>query len=264
MGRAMAKENSEKLLCVVVIQARRGSSRLPDKILKPLAGTPVLARVIDRCSKITGVDRVICAIPEDDYNDPVAGLALASGASVSRGSEQDVLARYMGAVEDIDCQYVMRVTSDCPLLDPAVCAKLLTDVIENRVEYGATALWPHGLDCEVFTRDLLVQAYNEATHPGDREHVTLWMKRRCLGRDFILRPDKNYMEEYRWVLDYPEDLNFLEVLVPLLPKYPAQTGWQEVMAIVDAHPGLKALNSSKIEEWAQKNRKIYAEAAEAE
>jgi spore coat polysaccharide biosynthesis protein SpsF (cytidylyltransferase family) len=260
----MAQENPKKLLCVAVIQARRGSSRLPDKILKPLAGTPVLARVIDRCSKIAGVDCVICAIPEGGYNNPVAELALASGAVVSRGSEQDVLARYMGAMDGIDSQYVMRVTSDCPLLDPDVCAQLLTGVIENRVEYGATAGWPHGLDCEVFSGDLLVEAHREATHPNDREHVTLWMKRRCLGRDFILNPDKNYMEEYRWVLDYPEDLDFLEALVPLLPKHPALVGWQEVMAIVDAHPGLKALNGNKIEEWAQKNHKIYAEAAEAE
>jgi len=250
--------------CVTVIQARRGSSRLPDKILKPLDGTPVLARVIDRCQKIDGVDQVICAIPEDKYNDPVAELALACGAGVSRGSEQDVLARYMGAVQDINCSYVMRVTSDCPLLDPGVCATLLKGVHEQRAAYGVTTGWPHGLDCEVFTRDLLVTAFEQATHPYDREHVTLWMKRRDDDNDLFLKPDKNFAGEHRWVLDYPEDLTFLEALVPMLPKFPAIVGWRDVVDIANKNPQLKSLNQAKIKEWAQKNNAIYAGVADAD
>jgi len=248
------------LNCVAVIQARRGSSRLPDKILKPLAGTPVLTRVIERCKAIEGVDRVICAIPSDSYNDAVAELASVVGAAVSRGSEHDVLSRYVNAVENLDTKYVMRVTSDCPLLDPAVCAELLSGVEANKVGYGATAWWPHGLDCEVFTRDLLLEAGENATHPYDREHVTLWMKRHCDGKDFILRPDQNYMEQHRWVLDYPEDMEFLSALVPLLPAFPQTSGWREVMKISDANPNLRALNKARIEEWAEKTREIYATA----
>ena len=262
--RILEKTPTDRLFCVAVIQARRGSSRLPDKILKPLDGTPVLARVIDRCQKIDGVDQVICAIPDDNYNDAVAELALACGAKVSRGSEQDVLARYMGAVQDINCTYVMRVTSDCPLLDPAVCATLLKDVHEQKTAYGVTVGWPHGLDCEVFTRDVLVEAYSKATHPNDREHVTLWMKRHCEGRDLFLEPDQNYTGEHRWVLDYPEDLAFLEVLVPMLPKFPAVMGWRDVVGVVNKNPQIKVLNQAKIKEWAQKNNAIYADVADAD
>jgi len=260
----LEKTRNDKYFCVAVIQARRGSSRLPDKILKPLDGTPVLERVIDRVQKTEGVNHVICAVPEGTYNDAVAELARACGAGVSRGSEQDVLARYMGAVDHINCTYVMRVTSDCPLLDPSVCADLLAGVHSAKALYGVTAGWPHGLDCEVFTREMLVKAFREATHPNDREHVTLWMKRNCGGGDFYLKPDQNYMADHRWVLDYPEDLEFLEALVPLLPKFPAVAGWREVVAMVNKNSQLKEINQSKIAEWAQKTDKIYAEAADLE
>ena len=224
----------------------------------------MLARVIDRCQKIDGVGHVICAVPEGSYNDAVADLALACGAGVSRGSEQDVLARYMGAVEELNCSYVMRVTSDCPLLDPAVCAALLKGVQEKGAAYGVTTEWPHGLDCEIFTRDMLVEAYRKATHANDREHVTLWMKRHCEGRNLFLKPEQSYMGEHRWVLDYPEDLAFLEVLVPMLPKFPAVMGWHDVVDVVNKNPQIKALNYAKIEEWAQKTSVIYAEAADAD
>lgn len=253
----VTKTSQNQLQCVVVIQARRGSSRLPDKILKPLGGIPVLEHVLARCQAIKGVDRVICALPDDDYNDTVADMAERAGAGVFRGSEADVLARYMGAVENIDTQYVMRVTSDCPLLDPGVCGQLLAGVINKGVEYGATANWPHGLDCEVFTRQLLVDASREAKHPYDREHVTLWMKRHCIGNDFILTPDKNYMLENRWVLDYPEDYEFLSRLFELFPSQMAEGDWTDVLALVNRHPDLRSLNKRRITDWEHKTRKIY-------
>jgi len=255
----MKRVSEPKFHCVTVIQARRGSSRLPDKILKPLGGVSVLERVIARCNAIQGVDKVVCALPEDSFNDPVAELAEKAGATVSRGSEEDVLARYMGAMEHLDSKYVMRVTSDCPFLDPTLCADLLMGVEEKNVRYGATAWWPHGLDCEVFTKDLLVEAHGAASHPYDREHVTLWMKRRCKGTDYILQADHNYMEEQRWVLDYPEDLAFLERLVTLLPPFPKICDWHRIMELVDADPILKNINAARIAEWQQKTNEIYEE-----
>jgi len=252
--------STDSYKCVTVIQARRGSSRLPDKILMPLAGVTVLERVIQRCKAIQGVDKVVCAIPDDEYNDPVEQLAIAAGASVCRGSEDDVLSRYVDAVIDIDTKYVMRVTADCPFLDPEVCQDLLEGVEQNAVEYGGTAHWPHGLDCEVFNKDLLLQAGKEATHAHDREHVTLWMKRHCETRNFICRPDKDYFHEHRWVLDYPEDLAFLERLVSLIPSYPEIVGWREVLEAVNADPALKTLNHGRIAEWREKTNQIIEEA----
>jgi spore coat polysaccharide biosynthesis protein SpsF len=257
----MAQTPSEEFHCVAVIQARRGSSRFPDKILKPLGGKPVLQWVIERCHMIEGVERVVCAIPEDPYNDPIADVALSAGASVCRGSESDVLGRYMKAVADIDTRYVMRITSDCPLLDPSLCADIMREVRDRELPYGVTGSWPNGLSCEVFTKSALVEADKGATHLFDREHVTLWIKRQFKENCFVLQGDRKTADENRWVLDYPEDYDFLTALVPYLLHQSDATKWQSVLDVVTRHPEIAEINRHLIAEWREKTNQIYAETA---
>lgn len=249
--------------CICVIQARRGSSRLPDKILMPLNGRPVLAWVISRCQRIKGVDRVVCAIPEGEENDAVASVAEVAGADVVRGSEHDVLARYIKALATYPSNYVMRVTSDCPLLDPTICGNLLDQVAASASGYGATAWWPHGLDCEVVEASLLMEADRAADSRLDREHVTLWIKRRDDIEKVILKPERDHMKTERWVLDYPEDYEFLSRLLEDVEVLP-DNSFEVVMAMLNKRPMLREINQRRIEDWQEKTKRIYANASEAE
>ncbi len=255
--------HGKPLDCVAVIQARRGSSRLPDKILMPLQGKPVLDHVIQRCLAIPSVSQVVCALPSDAYNDAAEKVALAAGASVFRGSESDVLSRFVGAVEPYNPKYVMRLTADCPLLDPVVCEDLYQALVTSGRAYGATAFFPHGLDCEVFTHGILLEADKKASHKNDREHVTLWMKRATQGNQVSLAPDKTYRADHRWVLDYPEDLDFMMALERVMPHAFSSVGWQDVLAVLDKHPNISSLNKMRIEEWAALNQKIHDQASTA-
>ena len=250
-------KNKADSFCVTVIQARRGSSRMPDKILQPLNGTPVLTWVIERCQMINSVDTVIVAIPEDPYNDPVAELALKSGALVSRGSEMDVLARYWHAVSDIDTKYVMRVTSDCPFLDPDICQQLLDEVEVAGLPYGVTGQLPNGIVCEVFTKAVLEEAFHKAKHAYDREHVTLWIKRKCKDAMFVLKGDPEIACTNRWVLDYPEDYELLAKVAPLLSRAEKPTSWLTILEIMQNNPGFADINRHRIDEWRTKTDKIY-------
>lgn len=247
--------------CICVVQARRGSSRLPDKVLMPLAGKPVLAHAIERCGMIPGVSRVIVAVPDSKHNDPLASLAASCGAHVVRGSEQDVLSRYVRAAQSFESDYVMRVTADCPLLDPQVCGDLLAQVMARKAHYGVTAWWPHGLDCEVMERGVLMEADRATDNPLDREHVTLWMKRNEALERFVYHADQNYAETHRWVLDYPEDKIFLERVFAHFADRDGIPGWQEIAAYVDSQEGLSAVNQESARHWRDRTADIYAKAA---
>ena len=108
-----------------IVQARMGSSRLPGKVLMPLAGMTVLEHVLRRCAQIDGVDCLICAVPDVAESKPIEDIARRCGALVSRGPETDVLSRYLGAAREHAVDVVMRVTSDCPLIDPEICGNVL-------------------------------------------------------------------------------------------------------------------------------------------
>ncbi len=247
--------------CICVIQARRGSSRLPDKVLMPICGMPALYWVIKRCQRIEGVDKVVCAIPEGTYNDPLAEIALANGAFVVRGSEDDVLSRFAKALEAHPSRYVMRVTSDCPLIDPEVCGVLLSQLQDSSREYGATAWWPHGLDCEVMNADLLRQADVSAQNSHDREHVTLWIKRNVGGELISYRPEKDYSRVHRWTLDYPEDWQFLSTLCKRVKGSLELVRWHELLELVKEDSSLLDINRAHIERWQVRTQEIYQKAA---
>lgn len=228
----------------------------------PLGGVPVLRRVIDRCQKIPGVDKVIVAIPEGDYNKPLADLASESGAEVIVGNEQDVLSRYVKAYEAFPADYIMRVTSDCPLLDPEICQRLLEGVKARKAEYGATAWWPHGLDCEVMTAHALETADKNASGALDREHVTLWIKRQKDWPSYIFKPDTNYQAGNRWVLDYPEDYQFLETLFSVA-EVDQMMSWKQILGVVDQHGKLRDINAGLESVWREKNTEIYRAASKS-
>lgn len=236
-------------LTAVIVQARMSSSRLPGKVLLDLGDKPVLDRVITRCRLIGGVDVVCIAVPEARDSDPVADLALACGAAVHRGPELDVLERYRGAAEALGADYVMRVTSDCPLIDPEICRQVLALVQSSGVDYACNNMprsFPHGLDCEAFTRAALERCGDAARAPSEREHVTPWLRNDGGVRRTALPGPGGEAAQQRWTLDYPEDYEFLQTVFRRLPAHNATLGYRETMAIIARDPHLKSLHEAAV------------------
>jgi spore coat polysaccharide biosynthesis protein SpsF len=174
---------------VAIVQARLGSSRLPAKVLLPLpTGRTVVEETLHRCKQIAGVDIVVCAIPDTTENDILEAqvadwIEYLSGNEppftyIVRGPEHDVLARYLKAAEQVQADIILRVTSDCPLIDPVVCARVLDKLKSDDVDYCSNVhprTFPKGLDVECFTIEALRRAEHFACSGACREHVTLYM-----------------------------------------------------------------------------------------
>ncbi|BAE49522.1 cytidylyltransferase domain-containing protein [Paramagnetospirillum magneticum] len=235
------------MTAVVIVQARMGSTRLPGKILKGLGGMSALAQCLRRCKAIPGIDRVVCAIPEGEAEAPAVAEAQRCGALVVRGPSDDVLKRYALAARAAGADIVMRVTSDCPLIDPDLCGRLLAKLRAEGLDYCCNNLppsWPHGLDAEVFRATALFEAEDKATEPFDREHVTPWLRRAPhLKRGNIAREEGDLSHQCRWTLDYPEDYAFLAALFERLPE--AIVSMEAVLAVLAANPALADINAMR-------------------
>lgn len=234
----------------IIVQARLGSERLPGKILRPLGRHTPLYYVLRRCARIPGADVVVCAVPEGTDNDPVAAYARGCGATVVRGSETDLLDRHLQAARAVRATTVLRVTSDCPLIDPALCGEVLAALAAGKADYvcnNAPPLWPHGLDCEAFRVEHLAQAAREATLAADREHATPWLRRNPALRRISLDGPGGGIERHRWTLDYPEDYEFLQALWAEMGERAGAAGVRELLGVLQDHPGIAAINRLRID-----------------
>lgn len=220
----------------IIVQARTGSTRLPGKAMQMLAGKTVLEHVVARLKKVGRADEVVIATTCDPADDQIEQLALDLGLRVYRGDESDVMFRYLGAARMVAADVILRVTSDCPLIDPELCDAVLELREKNGLDFAANnfpRLFPHGLDCEAFTIQALEESTREATWPFDREHVTPWMRRDAgLRRQGLIGPGWPASQQ-RWTLDYPEDMTFFrDVFSQFEPG--AMPSWQEVLTTLGA------------------------------
>lgn len=228
----------------VIIQARMASTRLPGKVLLDLGGRSILHWVVSRCQAIKSADVVCCATSEDRSCDPIESEARRLGAVVFRGSETDVLQRYAEAARMLKADVILRVTSDCPLIDPEICDAVLRFRLQQDAEYACNNMppsFPHGLDCEAFTYQLLDRADRHADTLHEREHVTPWMRNSAgASRANLQCPDADYLDQ-RWTLDYPEDLAFLRGLYRCAPQLES-ANMGRVLRVVAKHPDLLEMN----------------------
>lgn len=225
---------------VAVIQARCGSTRFPRKVLAPLQGRPMLIHIIERVSRAALVDRVVVATTDLERDDPVAALTLEAGAGLTRGSEDDVLSRYMQAAREHDADVVIRITADCPLTDPVVVDSVIRARADVAADYASNVeppTFPEGFDCEVFTAACLRRVDQEATLAYEREHVTVRV-REHLGEYRTAHvahdPDLSWM---RLTVDVPADLERVERLLEPLPTSPPPD-LGAVIAAFDRDPSL--------------------------
>lgn len=253
---------TQKAACI--IQARRTSSRLPDKVLMPLAGKPVIDHVIERCKKAPNISDVILATSHDDYHDELADRASANNITAYRGSLDDVLDRYYQASKLTDAKYIVRITGDCPLLDPQLIGNLVKNAIEAGVDYASTSGWPHGLDCEFITKEALELSANTAVALEDREHVTLWARRNEAITKWIYHsPDPSLYRDYRLTLDYPEDL---ELLTKIAEAHDGQIphDHRKLITYLKENPKIALINKECSNAWQAANRDLQKRAATAE
>lgn len=231
--------------CVVIVQARMRSTRLPDKVMRKLAGITVLEHVLRRCQAIRGIDEVICATTDTAETDLIAAEAARIGVTVFRGSEPDVLDRYYRAASAARAGIVMRVTSDCPLIDPGICSALLSLFLRSGVDYACNNMprsWPHGMDAEVFSMAALTRAAEEATEPFAREHVTPWLRAHPEVRRTVLHGPGWPHTEHRLTLDHPEDLRLFEHIADKFPLPLHTATLDDILRVLAAHPEIDAIN----------------------
>lgn len=234
----------------IIVQARWNSSRLPGKILEYLGDAPVLKRCLDRCNEIPNADVVVCAVPDTPENDPVAEAAASWGYRVSRGSETDVLSRYAKAAREVDSTTVMRVTSDCPMIDPKISGDVLRLLKRSGVGYACNnmpARFPHGLDCDAFPAEYLYEADEKATTKYDREHVTPWIRSKKGIRRASLQGPGEPLSTLRWTLDHKEDLQFMQSLYEFMGDRAPIASAAEYARACLMRPDIQAINKRHID-----------------
>ena len=227
-----------------------GSTRLPGKALRELAGRPVLHHVVERLTRARTLDAVLVATSTSPGDDVIEASLAAEFPDVPcfRGDEDDVLDRFHRAAEAHGLDVIARITADCPLIDPAVTDRVVGALLGALDSYDfasntMTRTWPRGLDTSVFKASILAQAWREATDPVEREHVALHFhhnKDRFRMLPVVGEPD---LSAHRWTLDTREDLAFMEAVFGRLQSRDRAFSTEEVLALLEAEPAIRALNA---------------------
>ena len=229
---------------VAIIQARMGSTRLPGKIALELGGKSMLERVVERASAIEGVDQVVVATSTLPADDRVVALAKLAGVPCSRGSEDDVLSRYHAAAKEHAADEVIRITADCPLLDPAVSSRVVVAYREEAPDYASNVLertFPRGLDTEILGFDVLDRAFYQASDKSDREHVTLYVWRQPEMFDLLSVVGEVDHNSHGWTVDTPWDYEFVQKVYSELGG--GAFHMKEVLDLLEQRPDLLELNA---------------------
>jgi spore coat polysaccharide biosynthesis protein SpsF len=239
-----------------VIQARMGSDRLPGKVLMDIAGKPMIDRVVERVQRCNSIDGVIVATTTNANDDQLADHCRSLGVNVVRGSEEDVLSRYALAAEKFHCQTVVRITSDCPLIDPEIVDSVVYEVTENPgVQYACNffpqRLFPRGLDAEVIRTQLLRQINAEATDARHREHVTLKIYEHASRFNIASVSNRLDHSHLRWTVDTEADLKLVRKIFDHFAEQNVDCfGYSEIM---------RALTQNW--HWCEINREVLQKAA---
>lgn len=231
---------------IAVVQARMSSSRLPGKVLAPVLGRPLLAFELERAARAR-LDALVVATSDEAADDPVAALAEREGLRCFRGSLGDVLDRFYRAAAPMHPEHVVRLTADCPLIDPAVVDRVVRVHLEGGYDYTSNTLrrtFPHGEDTEVMRFPALERAWREATSAYDREHVTPYLYRNAERFRLGSVEAQEDRSQLRWTVDYAEDLEFVravyEALYPTRPDFSTA----DVIDLLAHRPELAALNAA--------------------
>nr|WP_092074318.1 glycosyltransferase family protein [Dendrosporobacter quercicolus]NSL49222.1 glycosyltransferase family protein [Dendrosporobacter quercicolus DSM 1736]SDM88319.1 spore coat polysaccharide biosynthesis protein SpsF [Dendrosporobacter quercicolus] len=223
---------------VIIVQARMTSTRLPGKVLKKVLGKPLLEYQLERLSRVENADGIVIATTTNHTDDPVVELCQRLQIPFWRGAEEDVLARYYEAANYFRADVVVRVTADCPVIDPAIVRKAIACYMENKQCYDYVRLenYPRGLDTEVFPASVLADCYHEASAQPDREHVTPFIYRhpeRYRVKKLYCKQDYSH---HRWTVDTPEDFELIRRIIAELYSVKPEFGLADMLAVIAEHP----------------------------
>lgn len=234
---------------VAIVQARMGSTRLPGKVLKDIEGETMLARVVSRLRRSRLIDEVLVATTDQKPDDAIVEECRKCPVPVSRGDQDDVLDRYFRAAQQSQANVIVRVTSDCPLIDPEVADNTIEAFLEVRPDYASNILartYPRGLDTEVLSFATLERVWQEARQPYEREHVTPGIfEHPSEFRLLSVTGDADF-SGHRWTVDTPEDLEFVRSIYARLKDKPVFV-WRDVLDVLDREPRLTELNRSIVQ-----------------
>ena len=247
---------------IAIIQARTAASRLPGKIFMDINGKPMLSRVIERVRRAKMVDEIVIATTKDHSDDNVEQYCLENACLIFRGNAFDVLDRYYQAARHFQADLIVRITADCPLIDPSVIdhtvnsflnfgiaepgtispESLRYDFAANRLPPPWKRTYPIGLDTEVTTFQNLEVAWKEAAHPHQREHVMPFFYEQPERYRILHVTHKPDFGDFRWTVDTPSDLEVVDRIYRHFE--PRQFfNWLEIIALYDQHPELKSINA---------------------
>lgn len=230
---------------VAVVQARMGSTRLPNKVMKPIAGVPMIELLLERLAMAKRVDQIVLATSTDERNLPLVEHVQNLGYVCVSGSENDVLQRYLDAATEVNADVLVRITGDCPLVDPVLVDQVIDEFLSQSVEYHSNtspATFPDGLDIEVFTIGALKRAALESQDPFDHEHVTPYLRKPGLFKTSAMLNGED-LSGLRWTVDEPADFEVIShVFQHFAPN--VHFSWKQVLDLQMTQPALFAANHS--------------------
>lgn len=236
------------LKIVAIIQARMTSTRLPGKVLKKVLDKTLLEYQLERVASSQFIDEIVVATTVNETDDPIVALCNQQGYSVYRGSEEDVLSRYYEAAIEFKANVIVRLTSDCPLIDPVIIDQVVQLHFEGTsgIEYTANTIergFPRGLDTEVFAFEALQRAYENAKTKSEREHVTAYFYTNQEKFKLGSFESVDNLAYHRWTVDTEEDFTLIKrIIETLYPNTPA-FNMQDVLNLLEENPTWPAINA---------------------
>lgn len=232
---------------VAIIQARVGSTRLPKKVLLPLGKKTVLENVYDRVAAAKLVDHVVIATTINKNDDEIEKLCKEKSMDCFRGSEEDLLDRYYQAALSRSAENIVRITSDCPLIDPAIIDRVARKHLEEKNDYTATAFlgvetFPDGEDADIFTFEALKEAWQKADIPYQREHATQYFTKNADQFKIGNLVHTEDLSDKRWTLDEPNDYEFLKAVYGALGQESNVFSMEDILKYLGDHPEVEKIN----------------------
>ena len=228
-----------------IIQARMTSSRLPGKVLLPIKGRPIIDYLFAQLRHVRQFDKIVLATTVNKEDDPLVDYAENIKIDYFRGSEHDVLERYYQVAVKFGFQHIMRITGDCPLIDPQICEKVIETYFLEETEFVHTgSTFAEGLDCEIFSFNALKEAHFNAELELEREHATLYLHHHATHYKKISLENDSDDSKYRFTLDQPEDFQVISEIIGkiYLKEFEYYTA-KKVKTFLDQHPKVFNLNS---------------------
>ena len=235
----------------IIVQARIKSTRLPSKILKKILGKPILILELERIKKIMNIDEIIVVIPISPGDEIIEEIVYKYDKSIKvfKGSENDVLDRYFKAAQLFKLDNIVRITSDCPLIDPKVSNLVIKKFFENNCDYCSNVeprTFPYGLETEIFSYNILNKIWQKVKRSDEREHVTLYIRKHLNEFKFQNVTNSIDLTNLRWMLDYQRDFDFIQEVYKKLYNVKKDIFYMEdILNLLKKEPNL----INEIESW---------------